>query len=140
LIWNENYEDVGYGGRKEGGVSDIDQLPEGRELDARIAVDLFGWLGVNTDHKHRMMGHPPHDLRCWHVVPHFSTDMSAAWWVVEHLCNTVNQISDYRTVTLDVTKDKAICSVDWDEDWRLQAKADAAPLAICRAALRVVVP
>ena len=66
------------------------EVEAGRELDARIAVVVFGYT---LDYEFADLHVPPaphvKDLRDqydeWGVLPHYSSDIAAAWLVVEAL-------------------------------------------------------
>ena len=126
-----------------------DDLPAGRELDALVAEKVMGWQdaraffpwpesGVMLDN-YAMM--PPHGgaIRDIAHVPCYSTDIAAAWEVVEKLWDEDFHVQ-FQLVH-QVTAGK----------WRVEfptrkvphhnyvfAHADTASLAICRAALKAV--
>lgn len=52
----------------------------GREMDAMIAGKIFGAV-VDEDRS----SVDPDSADCWRETPHFSTDIAAAWTVVEKL-------------------------------------------------------
>ena len=114
----------------EGGMVDMnyDDMPAGPEMDGLVATKVMEWEQVDSfawcdsDGTVRTWdvrdGNP---IRHWHP----STDIACAWEVLEKLRRHIFQLSD-------------------DEGWcctfsmRFNAKADTAPLAICRAALKAV--
>ena len=109
-----------------------------RELDALVAEKVMGWQdaraffpwpesGVMLDN-YAMM--PPHGgaIRDIAHVPHYSTDIAAAWEVWETL-----RSRDYYIAFTDTGY-----GVFEGDDWLLVTEADTAPLAICRAALEAV--
>lgn len=112
----------------------------GRELDALVAVKVFGWS------EERKADYPPNSERaaanCWHrpliaapcSLPHFSTDISAAWLVVEKL------LADGKQVEVNGYNDEGDPDVDpWVVLINLTVShAKTAPHAICLAALKAV--
>lgn len=61
----------------------------GRELDRRIAVEVMGWqifpymMGAGNEFSYCPPGERPH-VSAIRSVPAYSTDIAAAWLVVEH--------------------------------------------------------
>lgn len=115
---------------------DIDNL-SGRELDAAVAEHVMGWHYVRCGP--RCWGIPPEDNQMtnrytdvpYADVPYYSTDISAAWQVVERMRTTDHVFH--------------LSSVDSFCDWLVtfsdevrSVEAPTAPLAICRAALKAV--
>jgi hypothetical protein len=122
-----------------------------RELDAQIAERVFGW----TRHPERM--HPtdnrtiggvlycppghPHDAGSANVVPHYSTDISAAWLVIQNLCSR-----GMKPNILSGGQEEVVwtCGVDiygydgWEDFRSVRAVEGTAPLAICLAALKAL--
>lgn len=130
---------------------DIDTMKAGREMDALIAEKAMGWkreeyylCGVETT---GLVG--PGGLRYVDDYPHYSTDIGAAWQVIEKLrvqgvCLRIDPRGDgysVRTmndeeVPLSWTKEGHL---NWDVPSVTEIEA-AAPLAICRAALNAITP
>lgn len=106
----------------------------GRELDALVAEKVMG-LRV----KYRTPGFPYFEdyIDTAHDVPRYSTDIAAAWAVVEkiHLLNgldlTYGQPREGGVPAWRIKRDH--CG-DEEEDIAI---ADTVPLVICRAALKV---
>jgi hypothetical protein len=112
-----------------------------RELDAIVAEKVMGWSYTRfMNNVHRVSARHP----VWQefiVVPRYSTDLAAAWQVVEKLA------TGYRNVLIENTAEllgKRRYWVDIKEHGDLgmidiaKANADTAPLAICLAALKAV--
>lgn len=78
---------------------------------------------------------PPGNNRRCLPVPRYSTDISAAWKVVEALCGP-----DYRACRIDWAAGQCGCSFVTVHagSWLGHAGAETVPLAICRAALVVL--
>lgn len=108
-------------------------LSAGRELDALIAEKIFGLIlkdRFTGEEKPITSGMALRHMEKWHNIPYYSTDIAAAWTVVEKI----------------KSKDRAIFfelvnSVNYK--WECQigggnAEADTAPHAICLAALKAV--
>lgn len=104
---------------------------DNRELDARIAEHVMGWTDVRLAFD--WMGTAPG--KNWReVVPPYSTDISAAWLVVQKLgargfMMHKSIVGNYWRARFDVPV------VALEEPYVL---AETAPLAICRAALLLV--
>lgn len=128
----------------------------GRELDALIAVKLLGWAKAEYD-GHCMIGPPLSDSRihwaaewdsygCPHWMPHYSTEIAAAWEVVEKMGMPFRIMKSW-----DLIGGKGEgWAVSWCKDGECECFmgdidglcpqgneiwAETAPLAICRAAL-----
>lgn len=143
------------------------ELVAGRELDALVAERVMGWA-VDREHKYgtyrcgtftrddnTKVGFPPSDTerKRYKSVPHYSTDISHAWQVVERLRTLgwlvrVQEMPDGFPYRDDMTGEPtftalALCllypvaqreaGVRHVREHR--AMADSTPLAICRAAL-----
>ena len=108
--------------------ADISCLPASRELDALVAEKVMGLF------LHRYVSEDIEPVvlnRDESKVPPYSTSLAAAWQVVEHFTNCpagfgLRKMSAWEA--LIVFPGGAECS----------ARADTAPLAICRAALKAV--
>ena len=135
-------------------MSNIDDMPAGRELDALVAERVMGFVRVTddtSDYNHVRHGNevllPPgatlHSLQEWlprkgqipfgyFVTQRYSTDIAAAWrvWSLpQHKGWLLEQGGDCQTV-YEGWRDM--------EDGIWLASADTAPLAICRAALKAL--
>lgn len=116
-------------------------MEAGRELDARVAEKVMGWTREDA-YKRYILRSPEtdmaatvwdgsgfNDLSAISRIPHFSTEIGAAWSVVQKIAMTYGLIFHlelYQTGTWQC----------WLGDCR--ERADTAPLAICLAALKVV--
>lgn len=144
-------------------------LRAGRELDALVAEKVMEWteVGMGVDLAGRVNG--PYgvnpqtkrgdmqtlegqilEARRFDDVPEYSTDIGAAWTVVEKLRWDGWMVAVIATHQGNLQacaltrgsaapfppKDTVLHSVDWRESFREQAKT--APEAICLAALRAV--
>lgn len=108
----------------------INKMQAGREFDALIAEKVMGkgetWFGTFSNGSERTIPR----------LPHYSTDIAAAWLLVDKLTGPkVNLILErdwdgvyYSRFSSAGASDEDFCS------------ADTAPLAICRAALKAVSP
>lgn len=121
-------------------------MEAGREMDALVAekvmklsVDRVWYDGPYPNRKgvgeftpmygrRQESGFPAHD------VPNYSTDIAAAWQVVEKLTDT----GEFCLITCTDKPIKWICELmDDDPDERTERdRCDSVCLAICRAALR----
>jgi len=121
-------------------------LAAGRELDALVAEKVMGWtsLGGRWTDANRSgyewrfapLDAPPNSVcsldrtRC--TSPAFSTEIEAAWCVVQRL------VSLNYVVEINVGQEFGTAVVLAPEDWNhplMSERADTTPLAICRAAL-----
>jgi hypothetical protein len=93
-------------------------MKAGRELDALVAEKVMGAKVVFVEN-----------------VPYYSTDIAAAWEVMENLVSTPGPNGDHHSVQVDYSGDVVVV-IDENEDWRVSAIAGTVPLAICLAALR----
>jgi hypothetical protein len=112
----------------------------GHEIDAMIAKDVMGWLEIY--HPDRWINE--NDLA--KELPHYSTDMSDAWDVVEKIKSWGEgwcpQIYWDDNDGLEPGDWVAEFNKYWkvENDYRhTEAVADTAPLAICQAALLAVI-
>ena len=118
----------------------VKELQAGRELDALVAEKVMGLK------PHRMISCPDNKPGClvyhyegaWegYVIPDYSTSISAAWEVVEKL-----GVNDFVHLSWMPGHKLWTCSLDstmFGGYINLSVEADTAPLAICRAALKVV--
>ena len=111
----------------------IEQMPAGRELDTLVAEKVLRW---KRQERGRSSSLPwPHwisDGTTYLELPRFSEDVGDAWEIVRELIKRglhVSLDSDGSGWTADFTPNPLVTFFTC---------ADTAPLAICRAALRVV--
>jgi len=109
----------------------MNELEAGRELDALVAEKVMGWKKLNDT---GLSWRSPDEG--FSNLPYFSTDISAAWQVVEKMRET-------RWIEVHSTIDgewaafyTPIGTTDMNQAIHEYAKASTAPLAICRAALK----
>jgi len=138
---------------------DIDSMPAGRELDALVAERIFGWkriaegsVSIDVQSGETVLLNDlfvsPDDYERVKVVgsalvapmnlPDFSTDISAAWGVVEKVIRLVNRGFELSVTNHypDIYPD--IYGVDVRFDGHDMVNGNTIPLAICRAALKCV--
>ena len=122
----------------------IDELEAGRELNALVAEKVMGWTDLHwVDGGYDGKGnYSPTGYygkgpdRAVFLTSKFSTDIAAAWKVVEKIACSGLIVR----VTWDFNP-LASCSIHKDDHlWTMIAECicDTAPLAICRAALKAV--
>lgn len=109
-------------------------MEAGQELDALVAEKIMGWRYLNQPST-GYPWYPPEEGWSKAHPPRYSTDIAAAWKVMEKMCDMGNQ-----NCTLQfegkLNPDYAwTFSHDENADW--WASAGTAPLAICLAALKV---
>ena len=135
---------------------EIGAMQAGRELDALVAEKVMGWGGVREGYSEgsaelRFIGKPPNGMDSKYPVPMYSTDIAAAWEVLEKI-KAVNLEKftglDFPDECFVVAWDRS--SKDWeagfhsidgyDAGWVSDCRSNAAtaPLAICRAARKAV--
>jgi Phage ABA sandwich domain len=105
-------------------MNDVD-LVAGREMDVLVAEKVMGIRSCTCCHGATC---PTHDC------PRYSINIAAAWEVVEKSGGkfiALRRRADNRGWTVIMRKDDI-------SDLTEEASADTAPLAICRAALKVV--
>lgn len=134
----------------------------GRELDALVAEKVMGWKRVEKPHKFgtgitihlRAPGKPEEpNTVCEYItgdiaapclpsefIPKYSTDIAAAWYVVEKIKH--NGPAEAKDMDATLTIEEA--DGEWWVGWRWHewtgdgASAQSAPHAICLAALKAV--
>jgi hypothetical protein len=142
-------------------VEDVDSMQAGRELDEVIALDVMGWehrteswydgegvegsrfIGPNGEER-TAFGHYNYDLEELDL-PRYSTDIAAAWEVVERM-NNKGWFSDLSIRQSDSIGERYMCAFASSaqyEPWNPASMAGytwagTMPLAICKAALRAV--
>lgn len=101
-------------------------MKPGKELDALIAEKVTGWKPsglLGKDHKYA--------VKEFYEPPHYSTDIAAAWEVVDKIA----PLDDFRL---------AFRNGEWFAEFSSMinqfAQAGTAPHAICLAALKAVSP
>lgn len=127
----------------------IDKLKAGHELDLMVAKEVMGCRVIKRDGGTFDLIIPGgvnsidwvEEAGAWSGCPKYSTEMAAAWSVVEHF--KWNYI--YRS---DKDVDPTLKAGQWEvsmkrddsehKDRRYYSIAATAPLAICQAALRAV--
>ena len=121
--------------------NEILNMPAGREMDALVAEKVMGW-SRGTYHSDGVDYLRDPEGTSHLNVPQYSTDIAAAWQVVEKIRTKYPVI---RISTGDLMGKYWQChmadawrevSHEDDSDWF--ANAPTAPLAICRAALLAV--
>jgi hypothetical protein len=112
-----------------------------RELDAAIAAKVMGWHDVKFQPianafgekvLDEYAGHPPNDLLKNAIIPKYSSNIQFAWDVLEKL----KTISVFAAV-ISAKGQPWVCKVNKDTAF-VEERADAAPLAICKAALKAM--
>lgn len=100
-------------------------MPAGRDMDALVGEYVFGWeKGTFPVYEPMKSKHGDYMVR---PISNYSTDISAAWDVVEKLKES--------SLWLDLNTSPDGCQVGFADYFVF---ADTAPLAICRAALLAV--
>lgn len=109
----------------------MSETPTGRELDAMVATRIFGYM-LGTPPNPEMALPPGKEYPV--AVPRYSTDISAAWLVVE--APILATWLEHVEVSVIRYPDRYECHIENDTAATLCVmEADTAPLAICRAAL-----
>ena len=116
---------------------------ENRELDALVAEKVMGFQLNNkvVDWLAYPIRNGVVDYFEPTIVPHYSTDIAAAWLVVDHFADTGQEVSVSYIVRSDNHNNLVgswVCDVGPGNGLRfvLTVAAESAPLAICLAALR----
>jgi hypothetical protein len=106
----------------------MDELKPGREMDALVAERVFGWKRL----RNQVGWYRDGDKSTWNMrEPRFSTDISAAWTIVEKLKGMEPEIEWSDEI-------HAWCVVFYKSKIDSATLGDTAPLAICKAALKAV--
>jgi hypothetical protein len=117
------------------------EMPAGRELDALVAGKVMGWESAVVANYPWQMIPPGEDRYIVRLVPHYSTDITAAWLVVERM--RAGAPIRFRNISLVAycyhrtyaTFDATAFTDYSPETWAEANGEHATPLAICRAAL-----
>jgi hypothetical protein len=112
---------------------DIENMQAGREMDILIIRAVFGLEPQSC----MVGGHPP-DCTGNVSYPKYSTDIAAAWLVVEKL-REVTPLGDIHLERWDNRWAVSTCFDRASGGWDGFTYGDTAPLAICRAALLAVI-
>ncbi len=116
-------------------------MSPGKDLDAQVARAVFGRATLGKDGLW-------FDAETKRGIPNYSTDIAAAWEVVERV-KTIKPDGSEFGISTERTDEFVVVWSDgvWLAEWRpinfdgvaiLGAKADTAPHAICLAALKAV--
>lgn len=134
---------------------EISDMLASRKMDAIIANFVMGWDSVTTlrmvDGELTGIKREEAGIMYVDTVPHYSTDISAAWEVADRINKMIDNgelapENDYNYLTLDcvgyntgyAASFDCIFDYEWFEDvtnYKHAARGETAPLAICRAAL-----
>ncbi len=115
-------------------------MEAGRELDALIYEKIFGKRrpqeGEKWDGMTHFFNYMHGDWRAWDgtPIPHFSTDIAAAWQVVEKLQTMKNVGLLIKAYPLEYGG-RFVASVPGTQ---IQGEGETMPLAVCRVALKIV--
>ena len=121
-------------------------LLPGPETDVRVAVEVMGWTNLHLREDgpggpKRYAGVSPGMKNTWVWLPSYSTDIAAAWLVVERLISLGGRPLE---IVWEEHSDIWRCEVRGIEsrDWRkwFDVIGLTAPLAICGAALEALKP
>lgn len=122
-------------------------IEAGRELDAAIAERVMGWTNCRVRVMYDARGLPsygggtPPEGGKKRPYPAYSTDIAAAWSVVERFVRDTR----FHLDSLGFDGEEWRCAIGHDNDegdadgWSF-AEANTAPLAICLAALKALAP
>ena len=108
-------------------------MDAGRALDALVATKVMGWEPSIVGNYPWQQIPPGDDRFIVRLVPHYSTDIAAAWTVVDAMPFTTGQFGVTRTAS-DEYCAEYMGILSQDERY-VQVYAETAPLAICLAAL-----
>ena len=101
--------------------------PAGRQMDACVAEIIFSYEDMGFEISPRYQKPTDHGVEVLYDLPHYSTEIAAAWEVVEKMREK------YGFLLTDETPWIAEL-IDCDF-LRITGEAETAPLAICRASL-----
>lgn len=137
----------------------IDEMEAGRELDATIAENIFGykWMIPELNGKYRLLVDPERaqsligtgrresenkreeryaDWSYDRHFPHYSTAWEGAGLVLELLHKQGWEIDIYMTQDNHFLTECLISKPEWQEDDRVRGRDESPFIAICRAALK----
>ena len=123
-----------------------DEMPAGHEINALVAEGIMGWTQVRqADSTGDLCGIPSRGAPPSYILPHYSTDIAVAFQVVDKL------LDGTRTFVLQCW---SLENDHWQATFKgklsegneevaqygqlVYAYAETRPLAICRAALKVM--
>lgn len=123
----------------------IDEMEAGREMDALVASKVFDYFVIQ--HEYRVYEGDQEMKEIEYLVknirvPEYSTDIAAAWMVLQKFCD--EESHNYpQDVCLEWNGFKWFCYVNTEQMLNVlreprDGRAPSAPLAICRAALKAV--
>jgi hypothetical protein len=138
-------DDAGIGKEIE---MDIEMLGAGRVLDYFVAERVMGWLWVVTEGK-RYLANPECTLPqatgeepMWQgdyiFVPHYSTDIAAAWHVVLKMRELNYSFDAGSWENMDDGNDWDVCFEHQNELVGRHSQAPSFELAICQAAIKAI--
>lgn len=128
-------------------------LPPGRELDALVAEKVMGYrrekappdangenggtdVLVPPDYEVASWAYPPlGGIALTYFVPRFSTDLTAAWRIVNKLTTTTKQWFRINVFSTGCTATFEVIGAG-DRDFEVSAESFEVPHAICLAALK----
>jgi hypothetical protein len=110
-------------------------MTSGRELDALVAEKVMGWALTSKDTRD-LQGWPPPGNTTPIDVPEYSTDIAAAWEVVEKLDKYYFQVNR-EIKNMDSMEYTVVIPGIFNKE-RITVSANTAPHAICLAALKAV--
>jgi hypothetical protein len=105
-----------------------------RELDTLVAETVMGWKD-SMIHEGEWCALDPVDPSVFQPPPPYSTDIAAAWTVVEKL-SQVNFLIQTRTFNNQPHQSMCLILKDVDADVWITAVGEHMPHAICLAALK----
>lgn len=115
---------------------DVLKMEAGREMDALIAEKVIGWTRKYvSEHDTQVWDSPNESVYLENAIPHYSTDISAAWEVVEKMLEFEKDVAGHDQVIITRTDDCLKWYIEFRKPSWEYAEAEALPLAICRAAL-----
>lgn len=128
----------------------MSRLEAGRELDALVAEKVMGWRVVLRESDRPGVVYFDNGDGGGHLAPAYSTDIRAAWDVLEKMSGANNPTGPHiDSVILNTPHGPGQFPDDvplgkWSIEWfdgvetLMGTDADTAPLAICLAALKAV--
>lgn len=118
-------------------------MEAGPEMNALVAEKVMGWIWIDGEYGHPTEKGPFNDCECPShsyqktLLPRYSTDIAAAWEVVNKLGRkSINKIAAETGLAtfLLVQYPNGTWKANFS-GYRTSVEADTVPLAICRAAL-----
>lgn len=110
----------------------------GRAMDMQIAEKVMGWVrgrSYANGNGDWIVDGATSPSRTWNLTPHYSTDIAAAWLVVEKMRALGYQLDLSHALGDAIERPLLYAKFSLLRGYTNHANSDSAPLVICKAAL-----